>query len=225
MNEQKKKNLSKNSQAKYNDNIEPISIEDFQFNRLIELLLAEAQNTILLSERTIEILDSVLEPIEISKALSKRLSQTMLKAEKHRQYLRQIRYYTSQGLVNDYIALLRKKQNILVRDIALKLGIQENLLKDIESGKTEFYKLGANNLIKLARVLRVPLDEFAGVIKKGVETMLKEEALSLTLTTPTKGGITRKKGTDKISDLKNFFINFEKQLRGLYIKEKGKNPN
>ncbi|MBA7493628.1 hypothetical protein ES702_04187 [subsurface metagenome] len=195
---------------------------DTEFHTLIDSILKE-EKTLFLSETTVEVLHDILEPLEFSEQTSKQLSVTMLEAESQRQFVKQIRNSVIEGSFSKYVATLRKKQNISVDNLAFQLGINSKLLQEVEAGKTDFYKLGPNNLIKLASVLKAPLDEFAEVIKRGIETLLlKEEALSLTLTA-SRGSIIKKGGVDKRSHLKKFLIDFEKQLHNPVVRERSEN--
>lgn len=151
-----------------------------RFDSLIELLIDKGRATIPLSKTTVEILDNATEPMKISETLSRRLSQSMSKAEKDRQYLKEMRYLTSRGLLGDYIALVRERQGISMRDVALKLNISEDFLKHIERGKTEFIiNIGAEKLIELAKVLKISIPDFVDIVGKTCQSLARRRLFSL----------------------------------------------
>jgi len=154
-----------------------------RFDNLIELLMDKGRDKIPLSNTTAELLDNAIEPIKISETLSRQLSRSMAKAEDRRQYLRKTKYFVSRGLLGDYIAFIRKEQDISLRDTALKLNIQEDLLEYIESGKTRFIiDVGTEKLLGLANFLRVSIPDFIEIVERTCQSLAKSRSFSLAFT-------------------------------------------
>lgn len=191
---------------------------DSKFDEFLRVFVEE-KKAFPLSEDTVEILHEVLQPMEISKSLYRRLLDTMLKAEREGQVERKIQEFFSEESFGSYVTTLRKKRGLSMREIASRLQVDPELLEGIEEGKVLPPKLGVGKLLQLATVVRAPLIDFVQIVKKTVRmSMEKGDASASVLARLDTRELKNKQKEALLNAMETMLRNYKKEMED-FLKE------
>lgn len=138
--------------------------EDRAFDERIFALLAAAGEEVVLSDAAAEALDELFAAQEIPEPLRARLRTTMARAQAERQALGVAPL--GEWSLSGYIRAKREALGVTIEVLAKELGVHPKILRGLEAAKIAPDQVGVLALLRLAEIVKAPLLEFVGVVKR-----------------------------------------------------------